>query len=103
MSQSASGGGQAFNAGVDAVDGPAGGDDGVRIENDPYRENVHVQLRAVAEHAELSVELAERQIADLQEAMEGRRAHAQEAADELRAYEDRHDVHQTNRSTNPQE
>jgi hypothetical protein len=94
MGSSAGGGGQAFDADA-AVDGTG--------EQEQYRPDMHAQLRAVAEHAALSVELAESQIASLQEAMQARREHAQEAAAELQAYEDRYDVHQSNRSTTPQE
>lgn len=87
--------GEAFDATAETADST--GDVGA------YDPRLHEQLKALAEHAQLSVDLAEQQIASLQEAMEGRRAHAQDAADELRAYEDRHDVNQTSRSTTPQE
>jgi hypothetical protein len=99
MGSAAGGDGRALDATVAAVDGPAEG----AGEHGPHNPQLHEQLKAIAEHAELSVELAERQIADLQEAMEARRQHAREAADELRAYEDRYDINQTNRRTTPQE
>lgn len=93
MSSTAAADGQAFDAQPDTSDNNPGA----------YDPKLHEQLKALADHAELSVELAERQIEELQEALEGRRTHAREQAEELRAYEDRHDVHETNRSTTPQE
>lgn len=57
-----------------------------------YDPKLHQQLKALADHAALSVELAQQQIEHLHEAMEGRRAHAEEQADELHAYEQRHGV-----------
>lgn len=85
MSQASTGNSEAFNADADVQSEAAPG---------PYDPKLHKQLKALADHAVLSVELAERQIADLQEALEMRRQHAQDQADELRAYEDRHDTHQ---------
>jgi hypothetical protein len=90
MTSIASGNGQAFDAEVHTEDG-----------NTPtsipgpgvYSPALHAQLKALAEHAEMSIGLAEQQIAHLQEALEGRRKHAEEQAAELRRYEDLHDVH----------
>lgn len=94
MTQASQGNGEALNATVATAEAADVG---------AYDSRLHAQLKALAEHAQLSVELAEQQIASLQEAMQGRRTHAQEQADELRAYEDLHDVHESNRSTTPQE
>lgn len=80
MSQAAGGSGEAYDAQASS------GDSGV------YDEKLHRQLKAVADHAELSVGLAEQQIEQLQEALEGRREHARQTAAELAEYEQRHNV-----------
>lgn len=84
MSQLSRGDGEAFDAAVqtDTAQGDAG--------QGTYSPFLHRQLKAVADESEAAVDFVEKQIGHLQESLEGRRAAAREAADELAGYERRH-------------